>query len=37
VLGAYLAEIPDGQAEALAAATEALAQLIALLQQRPVR
>ena len=30
-LGAYLAEMPDEQVEALAAATEALAQLIAVL------
>jgi DNA-binding MarR family transcriptional regulator len=37
LLGTYLAEIPDEQVEALAAATEALAGLIALLQQRPVR
>ena len=32
-LGAYLAEIPDAQVEALAAATEALAQLVTHLQQ----
>ena len=31
------AEIPDEQVEALAAATDALAGLVALLQQRPVR
>jgi DNA-binding MarR family transcriptional regulator len=37
VLGSYLTEIPDEQVEALAAATDALAQLIALLQQRPIR
>jgi DNA-binding MarR family transcriptional regulator len=37
LLGGYLAEIPDEQVEALAAATDALAQLIALLQQRRVR
>ena len=37
ILGAYLAEIPDEQVEALADATEALAQLVALLQQRQVR
>jgi DNA-binding MarR family transcriptional regulator len=37
MLGTYLAEIPDEQVEALAAATEALAQLVALLQQRPAR
>jgi DNA-binding MarR family transcriptional regulator len=36
VLGTYLAEIPDEQVEALAAATDALARLVALLQQRPV-
>ncbi len=36
MLGAYLSEIPDEQVEALAAATEALTQLIALLQQRPI-
>jgi DNA-binding MarR family transcriptional regulator len=35
-LGAYLAEMPDEQVEALAAATDALAQLIALLQREPV-
>jgi DNA-binding MarR family transcriptional regulator len=32
LLGSYLAEIPDKQVEALAAATDALAQLIALVQ-----
>jgi DNA-binding MarR family transcriptional regulator len=32
-LGAYLTEIPDEQVEALVAATETLAQLIALLQR----
>ena len=37
VLGAYLAEIPDQQVEALAAATEALAQLVTLVQQRAAR
>jgi DNA-binding MarR family transcriptional regulator len=37
LLGRYLAEIPDEQVEALAAATDALAQLVALLQQRHVR
>ena len=36
LLGTYLAEIPDEQVQALAAATDALARLIALLQQRPV-
>src|SRR6476659_1384677 len=37
VLGEYLAEIPDEQVQALAAATDALERLVALLQQRPVR
>jgi len=37
LLGSYLVEIPDEQVEALAAATEALAQLVALLQQRHTR
>ena len=37
VLGAYLAEISDEQVEALATASDALEQLVALLQQRPVR
>jgi DNA-binding MarR family transcriptional regulator len=37
LLGGYLAEIPDEQVEALAAATDALARLTALLQRRPVR
>jgi DNA-binding MarR family transcriptional regulator len=37
LLGTYLAEIPDEQVEALAGATEALAQLVALLQQRHAR
>jgi DNA-binding MarR family transcriptional regulator len=37
VLGGHLAEIPDDQVEALAAATETLAQLVDLLQQRPAR
>jgi DNA-binding MarR family transcriptional regulator len=37
LLGSYLAEIPDQQVEALAAATDALAQLVALLQPRHVR
>lgn len=36
-LSAYLAEIPDEQVEALAAATETLAQLITLLQQGPIK
>ena len=34
-LGAYLAQMPDDQLEALAAATEALAQLATVLQQPP--
>ena len=37
LLGSYLAEIPDEQVEALAAATDAIAQLVALLQQPPGR
>jgi DNA-binding MarR family transcriptional regulator len=37
VLGDYLAEIPDEQVQALAAASDALGRLVALLQQRPVR
>ena len=37
MLGRNLAEIPDEQVEALAAATDALAQLVALLQQPPAR
>jgi DNA-binding MarR family transcriptional regulator len=37
MLGRNLAEIPDEQVEALAAATDALAQLVALLQQPPGR
>jgi hypothetical protein len=37
MLGTYLTEIPDEQVDALAAATAALTQLVALLQQRPVR
>jgi DNA-binding MarR family transcriptional regulator len=36
LLGSYLAEIPDEQVEELAAATDALAQLVGLLQQRHV-
>jgi DNA-binding MarR family transcriptional regulator len=36
-LGAYLAEMSDEQIDALAAGTEMLAQLITLLQQRPIR
>jgi DNA-binding MarR family transcriptional regulator len=35
-LGAYLAEIPDEQVEALAAATATLAQLVTLLHRGPV-
>lgn len=37
VLGRYLAEIADEQVEALATATETLAQLVDVLQQRPAR
>jgi DNA-binding MarR family transcriptional regulator len=37
LLGIYLAEIPDEQVEELAAATDALAQLVALLQQQYTR
>jgi DNA-binding MarR family transcriptional regulator len=36
-LGAYLAEISDDQVERLVSATETLAQLITLLQERPIR
>jgi DNA-binding MarR family transcriptional regulator len=36
-LGAYLAEMPDERVEALAAATETLAQLVTLLQQRSIQ
>jgi DNA-binding MarR family transcriptional regulator len=36
-IGAYLAEISDEQVNQLAAATETLAQLVTLLQQRPTR
>jgi DNA-binding MarR family transcriptional regulator len=35
-LGAYVAEISDEQVDQLAAATETLAQLVALLQQQPI-
>jgi DNA-binding MarR family transcriptional regulator len=35
VLGSYIAGMPDRQVEALAAASDALGQLVALLQQRP--
>jgi DNA-binding MarR family transcriptional regulator len=37
VLGGYLAEIADEQVEALATATETLAQLVDVLQRRPAR
>jgi DNA-binding MarR family transcriptional regulator len=37
LLGSHLVEIPDKQVEALANATQALAQLVALLQQRRAR
>jgi hypothetical protein len=37
VLGGHLAEIADEQVEALATATETLAQLVDVLQQRPAR
>ena len=37
VLGGYLAEIADEQVAALATATETLAQLVEVLQQRPAR
>ena len=37
VLGGHLAEISDEHVEALATATETLAQLVDLLQQRPAR
>jgi DNA-binding MarR family transcriptional regulator len=37
LLGSYLAEISDEQVEALAGAADALAQLVALLQQPPAR
>jgi DNA-binding MarR family transcriptional regulator len=37
LLGGYLAEIPDQQVEALANAAEALAHLVALLQDRHIR
>ena len=37
VLGGYLAEISDSQVEALATATETLAQLVDVLQQKPAR
>jgi DNA-binding MarR family transcriptional regulator len=37
VLGGYLAEISDEQIEALATATETLAQLVDVLQERPAR
>jgi DNA-binding MarR family transcriptional regulator len=37
LLGSYLAEIPDQQVEALTAATDALTQLVTLLQQPPAQ
>jgi DNA-binding MarR family transcriptional regulator len=37
LLGTYLAEIPDEQVEALADATEAVTQLVGLLQQHQIR
>lgn len=37
LLGSYLAEIPDQQIEALGGATDALTELVALLQQPPTR
>jgi DNA-binding MarR family transcriptional regulator len=37
LLGSYLAGIPDEEVEALAGGTDALAQLVALLQQSPSR
>ncbi len=37
VLGGYLAEIADEQVEALATATETLAELVGVLRQRPAR
>jgi DNA-binding MarR family transcriptional regulator len=36
-MGAYLAEISDEQVDRLVAATETLAQLVTLLQERPIR
>jgi DNA-binding MarR family transcriptional regulator len=36
-LGAYLAEISDDQVDRLVAATETLAELVTLLQDRPIR
>jgi DNA-binding MarR family transcriptional regulator len=36
-LGEYLAEISDEQVDQLAAATETLAQLVTIMQQRPIR
>jgi DNA-binding MarR family transcriptional regulator len=36
-LGAYLAEISDEQVDRLVTATETLAQLVTLLQERPIR
>ena len=37
LLGSYLADIPDQQVDALAAATDAIAQLVSLLQVRHAR
>jgi DNA-binding MarR family transcriptional regulator len=37
LLGTYLAEIPDEQVEALADATDAVTQLVGLLQQQQIR
>ncbi len=37
ILGTYLAETPDQNLEALAAATETLTQLITVLQQGPIK
>jgi DNA-binding MarR family transcriptional regulator len=37
VLGAYVAEMPDEQVEALAAATETLADLVTLLQREAIK
>ena len=36
-IGEYLAEVSDEQIDQLAAATETLAELVALLQERPIR
>lgn len=37
LLGSYLADIPDQQVDALAAATDVIAQLVSLLQERHAR